>query len=379
MRTIFLLLGLISCQFTAAQDIVSTPFIVDGIIELGESASVQFTVDQETTCDNYMIGWDINYTAKIININLDYNYVSTCGTSIASFVEIPANQLLLLGTYHINLNLNVPANPTWNRTFALGSVFVIGPTGNSCSSANIPVMQNFCPTDFNEVCACNGVTYDNECIAYLEEENGVFVETNCLNYLESNEQIFECLSYNSNNNSNFFEQYGCANEDFRGDELIFRYTPPLNTPNTIIFTSSANDVKLFLIRVVNNNLECISSSELNVIEHGSLEDGVYYLIADRIESSDFMVSFCENPTSVVDLNESETVVYPNPANNEINISNPSHKIKEIKCYNSLGQLKLKKIINDHQLQIPTTNFKGVYFLNILYNENSAETIKVIFE
>lgn len=379
-KTILLLLGLIMSNLSIGQDIISTPFIVNGVVNLGESAGVQFTVNQETICDNYTIDWQVDYTAKIVNITVNYNYFSNCNNSTASFVETPQNEFLLLGIYTVNLNLNVIANPIWNQTFNLGAISVVEPNQISCSSANIPIVQEFCPTNFNLVCACNGVTYDNECIAYLEEENGIFIQTTCLNYLQSNEQTFECLTYNSSNNDNFFEQYSCETEAFAGDELIFSYQPELLTTGMIEFTSPAADVKLFLISMVDNNLACIASSENNILTHGPLEEGIYYLIADRIETSDFMITFCEDPTSITGLNQdSKTIVFPNPAKNELNIFSPTHKIKEIECYNSLGQLKLKKTINDHRFHLSNPNFKGVYFLSILYDDHIKESIKVIFE
>ncbi len=379
-KIILLLLGFLSCQISIAQDIVSTPFITGGIVDLGERARLQFSVNQETICDNYSIDWEVNYIAKIITVNVTYNYFSNCSSSIASFVELPENPLLLLGVYTVNLNLNVPANSTWNETFVLGTIWVVDPIQNSCSSANIPSLPEACPTNFNLVCACNGVTYDNECYAYLEEENGIFIETNCLTYMESKEQALECIPYSSMGNTNLFEQYSCATEDFAGDELIFVYQPDLFTNNSIDFTSSATDVKLFLIRMEENNLACITSSENNMLTHGPLDDGIYYLIADRIETSDFMITFCEDPTSITDLDpDSKTIIFPNPTKNEINISNSTQKISAIKCYNSLGQLELKKVVNDHRFHLSNTNFKGVYFLNILYDDNATESIKVIFE
>jgi len=69
-----------------AQNIVTNALVTQGIVFLGSDANVTFNVNKITQCDSYSTDWDINYVAKIININLTYNYFSNCTASnITSF------------------------------------------------------------------------------------------------------------------------------------------------------------------------------------------------------------------------------------------------------------------------------------------------------
>ena len=223
------------------------------------------------------------------------------------------------------------------------------------------------------------MTYDNECIAYFEEQNGNFLERNCRNFVESNDQIFQCSRFDSQANSNFFERYNCSNEDFGGNELYLQYMPTGN-PNKIAFMTNAADLKLFLVRIDEDDLECLATSEDNCLEHDALGAGDYYIIADRIQSSNFFVNFCDPITSVSDTDFTEDViVYPNPARDILNIESPSKSISEVTMYSSLGQNVWHKNVSGQSTSIISSDINGVHLVRILYSDHTQEVVKVIFE
>jgi hypothetical protein len=65
---------------------------------------------------------------------------------------------------------------------------------------------------------------------------------------------------------------------------------------------------------------------------------------------------------------------PNPTNNEINISS-SKIIKEVKIYNSLGKIILTT--NKTNLINISNLTKGIYFIKLLFNDNTVDSDKII--
>ena len=82
------------------------------------------------------------------------------------------------------------------------------------------------------------------------------------------------------------------------------------------------------------------------------------------------------PLSVDDFSASNVKVYPNPANNFINIESNVMEITEVALYDILGKkvLSQNKLVNN-RLDISSLT-KGVYFMKISANENSI-TKKII--
>lgn len=76
-----------------------------------------------------------------------------------------------------------------------------------------------------------------------------------------------------------------------------------------------------------------------------------------------------------------SLVYPNPADSEINIVTQEVNFSPytIRIYNTLGQLQFyRSDVNSNNLSVNIDHLpKGLYFINISYNNNVQETLKFI--
>ncbi|MDR2084736.1 MAG: Omp28-related outer membrane protein [Bacteroidales bacterium] len=90
------------------------------------------------------------------------------------------------------------------------------------------------------------------------------------------------------------------------------------------------------------------------------------------ESATFNVK--RKPDGITDNNK--TTIYPNPANDYINITDISN-VKSINIYNVAGKLVLQSTATN-EVNISTLN-KGVYFLKLMNNDNTQTNIKFVKE
>ena len=82
---------------------------------------------------------------------------------------------------------------------------------------------------------------------------------------------------------------------------------------------------------------------------------------------------------IIDLFK-EVTIYPNPANDFVNIkSNVSEKVESIEFYNVLGQLIYSEnIFNVSHIKVNVSNFrKGVYFIKVNFENAKVITSKLI--
>ena len=105
----------------------------------------------------------------------------------------------------------------------------------------------------------------------------------------------------------------------------------------------------------------------NSYHHGKIDDIRIY---DKSLTDVEIDQLCNEPNSVLAINEFNDEillnVYPNPATAEINIKINSFSNLLIKAYNSMGQLILKKELNDQITTIKTNDWAtGLYFLQII--------------
>ncbi len=376
MKKIYIILLLFLANLSFSQDIISTPFIVNGIVQLGGKAKVQFNINPITVCDSYTIEFDINHFSKIINVNVNYIYNSLCSETTSLFTEFPEKQALLTGVYIVNINLNVLTNPIWNKQIQVGAITVIEPNNISCSNSFIPFLEGVCPAiATSQICACNGETYANECLAYLQDQNGVYINMDCPTYVIANAIQYSCNTFNSENHFNFFEKYNCDSEVNIGNEIIFLYNHTETGPLLIDFTSSSNDVKLYLI-ALGNDLECLEVSVDNKLEVDDLSIGQYAIIADRSGSGNYSVSFCNDTLSVLD-SESNLEISPNPASNYLDVRNLEMKLGSLEILNSNGVLVDTYEINDFQRLLRFTYPSGIYFTRLNYQNGKREIKKLL--
>jgi hypothetical protein len=80
----------------------------------------------------------------------------------------------------------------------------------------------------------------------------------------------------------------------------------------------------------------------------------------------------------IEENETENIkVYPNPAEDFVELSALSGQLSAVKIYNCLGMMVEKIEVNADEVEIKVTDYKpGVYFINIETN-NSSVTKKII--
>lgn len=368
---IFLLNGI------KAQDIISSAFVTTGFVQLGGQASIQFNVDLLTVCDSYTTSFDVNYLSKTIDVRVDYNYNSLCDESFSLFTEFPQEQLVLTGTYFVSLTLNVPFDIFLSETLQLGTITVGEPVNNSCSNAFIPFLESFCPSNFNTYCACDGITYGNECQAYLQAGNGLITSGSCANYLVSKSNNYSCSTYSSSWGNNFFETYQCDNRSFFADELIFTYDHQDQDSLYIEYTSNG-DATLFLMVVSDGNLSCLQKSENNKLVYQDLPLGQYYIIVDSAVSNNYSVTFCDTPVSTQEV-VTEVRVYPNPASEYLYIMNDSKKVVHVEFINLQGQSIKILPFDERSGRVNVQGLKGLHIVKINFADGTVEMVQVYIQ
>lgn len=368
---IFLLNGI------KAQDIISSAFVTTGFVDLGDQAMINFNVNELTFCDSYTVNVDVNYLSKTINVEVDYLYNSFCDESFSVFTEFTQVQLVLTGTYFVNLKLNVPSDIFLSETLLLGAITVGEPNNSSCSNSFIPFLEGFCPFASNTYCACDGVSYDNECLAYLQAGNGLITFGSCSQYVASQSNSYSCNTYNSNWGINFFEKYQCDNRSFFADELIFTYDHQ-DQDSLFIEYTSIGDVTLFLMTVSDGNLSCLQKSENNKLVYQDLPLGQYYLIADSAVSSNYSVTFCDTPVSTQEV-VTEVRVYPNPASEYLYIMNDSKKVDHVEFINLQGQSIKMLPFDERSGRVNVQGLKGLHIVKINFADGTVEMVQVYIQ
>lgn len=359
---------LLSLNSLFTQDIISNPILTNGIATLGNSGQVNLNINQRTVCDNYTINSTVDHVGRIITIEILYNYFSNCDASFAQFFESIQMTPLLTGIYSVQINLTVPSDLASNEFISLTSLSVVDPVNQSCDGF-VPPLPEPCPTIFNQVCACNGQNYTNECEAYLQDQNGFYNYFSCGKYLINNSIIFDCLDYFMSK-ENTFEKYGCGNLSYPGKEIYLQYEHQSREDTIDILFRADPTVSLFLTSMTGDeSIECIAKNINQRLFVTDLAPGTYYLIADSQNSSSNSISFC--PVSSVRKELSENAkqfnIYPNPNSGELffNINtNDDHFYVNLKVFKLSGeevgtfnQINLNRSLV-HQLD------QGIYFVEI---------------
>ena len=360
-----LLIIFFSISITQAEEIINSAFVTYGVLNLGEEAQIQFNVNQVTVCDSYSISTKIDYTTKKIVVEVNYNYISNCSESHSIITKFVNKQILLEGIYSVEIKLNVPSNLIWNKTFYLPSISVNKPFNLSCSNSYIPPLQNPCPLLINPVCACDGQNYNNECDAYLFNRNGIYNKPSCGVFIEQESLPFKCGKF-QNFISNRFSKYSCTNDNFEGAELYFKYEHIENDSLIIDFISNNESTRLFLTKLENDNIVCISMSDKNRLEYADLPIGTYYIIADSKQHFNLEIEFCIKTSINEKILDNNLTIYPIPIINYIGIKS-NNEIKRIKIYNLWGEEIFNNKVNSSDIKINNILKPGIYLIQVETN------------
>ena len=88
------------------------------------------------------------------------------------------------------------------------------------------------------------------------------------------------------------------------------------------------------------------------------------------------MEFYSETVGVEDIAENQSVVYPNPANNEINVS--VENMAKVTVYNSIGQMVFAQDASSDVMTISTESMtNGIYYVTIETAEGATSTQKVV--
>jgi len=358
---------LFSANLSVSQSILQSAFVTTGIVNLGDMGQVQISFSQITVCDSYTTTTTINHLAKIIDVKVDYIYVSTCQDAIGT-ITITENFLPLLeGIYTVNVNISVPADITRGEMRAIGSLTTNPPFYPDC--ARPFSNQQFCPVGSTEVCAENGKNYPNECESFFNERYANYTFGNCFAVANPNIQAFECNQIYTAGAENNFTSYNCFFTGcFDQNEAIIRYNHPVSGPLSLQYSKTALS-EVLLTTFSASGVECIETGTDNLLEINNLAAGEYFIIVDSRNS--FSIEFCTIPTSTNEqISDSDLILSPNPTSGKIKIEATNFISANFEIYGLTGKiLERGKLPRSQELDISTAA-PGTYFLRLKNEERS---------
>ncbi len=365
-----LLLGL----NTSAQDIISGASIWDDDIALGDEVEIEFNVNYLTDDDSYSVDFDIDYDFMEITITVDYSYDEDGDKADDYESENISIMPLLEGQYDVTIICDVAFESSLDEEVNLDYISVDPPEDDDCDASFVPSISGFCPWSGEEVCACNGKTYDNECEAYFEEEHGLYYHFTCGDYVEENSVKFKCGHFDLDID-NTFVTYDCSNSDFDGDELYLEYEHSGDSL-LIEFDASDSDIRLFLIDIDGGDLDCIEISNNSELQIDNLPSGTYYIIADS-DNYGGSIDICDVSSNKDLTKPAKITIYPNPIYSDFFIYS-DNKIKNISIKNTFGKELFNGKYNNNTVKVADKIPSGIYFITV-NTEKTTITKKIIVD
>lgn len=259
MKYTLLFIFLFVYSFTFSQDIITDENLSESYISLGEEVDIEFDVNYVRDEDSYSVDVDIDYSLMEIKITVDYDYDEDGDETDDYDSEEISIMPLLEGEYEVTIECDVWNDISLDEEVDVGYLSVGQPENYDCDASSVPWIRGFCPSDGDEVCACNGMMYDNECETFFEEKHGIYYHFTCGDYVYHNSENFKCGHF-SLNNDNTFITYDCDYYDYDGDELYLEYEHPGDSLK-IYFTASTPDIRLFLVDYYSDDIECLAVSD----------------------------------------------------------------------------------------------------------------------
>ena len=96
----------------------------------------------------------------------------------------------------------------------------------------------------------------------------------------------------------------------------------------------------------------------------------------RLKQTDFDGSNSYSEIRSVFFEDEQTLIYPNPTDNELNIFKPNISNYQIKCFNALGQeIAIQISLHQDQVKIDVSNIAAGTYLLILVSGETHETVR----
>lgn len=161
------------------------------------------------------------------------------------------------------------------------------------------------------------------------------------------------------------------------DEVELTWLTASETENDYFVIERSNNGFLWLtIKQVNG-----SGNSMNEVDY-STEDRNPYLGTNyyRLKQIDFNGDSTYSEVRRVDFEGQNTTIYPNPAQNEINIITVGAGTYDVSLYNSIGQrVPVSKVFENGKWVLNTSNLQsGIYFVQIISSQHK-EILKITIE
>lgn len=275
--------------------IVSQP-----VISLGQMTNISFQFNPLTTCDSWVVTTDIDYLLREVKIAINYNFIENCDDASSSIFVSDMVAPLFTGQYNVTIEVDVNQDFTLNETLNLFSLIVDAPD-TDCNENNVTILD-LCPLVFDDpVCACNGQLYDNECVAYIEEQQGKYYQELCSDILVRKAELDLCTDYTSMDEGSFYS-YNCNNDYYPGNEIIIKYQH--DGQDIIMEYNQVADQEVFLVEIDNGgSIDCKKLGENGLLDIARFASGDYYIIIDSKLNGDLNFNICPQVVGVPAINE----------------------------------------------------------------------------
>jgi PKD repeat protein len=194
------------------------------------------------------------------------------------------------------------------------------------------------------------------------------MDVNTPNYVQIN-VYFEFIGVSMANGKNFYVQYYNGTSWYN----VASYVMPTNFSNNIFYAAN--------VSILESNYIFPSNMKIRFMCNGSNNNNDIYIDNVRISAStvanpnNYIIPLAapreEDNSAVID---SRFVIYPNPADNELNITIKENKLAEFYIYDILGKVVDHEIMNGENQIINISNIeKGVYLVYIITGDETFKT------